>query len=100
MEKIKVNAPEQYESFMITLNENKYPIAHQMKLEELMESGAFNSVEEAKEWINTTPIELELYYEKHSGLFAVEADAIENASESLCSPYTGVEFYDPELVDE
>ena len=32
MEKIKVNSPEQYESFMIILNENKYPIAHQMKL--------------------------------------------------------------------
>jgi hypothetical protein len=92
MEKIKVNSPEQYESIMIILNENKYPIAHQMKLEELMEQGAFNSVEEAKEWINTTPIELELYYEKHSGLFAVEADAIESASESLCSPYTKAEF--------
>lgn len=92
MEKIKVNSPDQYESILVILDEKKYPIAHQMKLEELMEGGAFDSVEEAKEWINTTPIELELYYEKHSGLFAVEADAIENASESLCSPYTGVEF--------
>lgn len=92
MEKIKVNSPEQYESIMIILNENKYPIAHQMKLEELMEQGAFRSEAEAKEWINTTPIELELYYEKHSGLFGVEAEAVENASESLCSPYTKAEF--------
>lgn len=92
MEKIKVNSPEQYESFMIILKENKYPIAHQNKVDELMEQGAFNSVEEAKEWVNTTPIELELYYEKHSGLFAVEAEAIESASESLCSPYTKAEF--------
>ena len=92
MEKIKVNAPEQYESIMIILNENKYPIAHQKKLEELMEQGAFRSEAEAKEWINTTPIELELYYEKHSGLFGVEAEAVENASESLCSPYTKAEF--------
>ena len=100
MEKIKVNAPEQYESFMIILDENKYPIAHQMKLEELMEQGAFESVEAAKEWINTTPIELELYYEKHSGLFAVEAEAVEAIPHSLCSPYSGAEFYDPELADE
>lgn len=92
MEKIKVNAPEQYESFMIILNENKYPIAHQKKLEELMEQGAFESVEAAKEWINTTPIELELYYEKHSGLFAVEAEAVESISHTLCSPYTKAEF--------
>ena len=92
MEKIKVNSPEEYESFMIILNEKKYPIAHQKKLEELMEQGAFRSEAEAKEWINTTPIELELYYEKHSGLFAVEANAVENASESLCSPYSKAEF--------
>lgn len=92
MNKIKVNPAEQYESIMVTLDENKYPIAHQMKLEELMEQGAFNSVEEAKEWINTTPIELELYYEKHSGLFAVEAEAVEDIPHTLCSPYTKAEF--------
>ena len=92
MEKIKVNAPEQYESFMIILNENKYPIAHQKKLEELMEQGAFRSEVEAKEWINTTPIELELYYEKNAGLFAVEAEAVEDIPHTLCSPYTKAEF--------
>lgn len=92
MEKIKINSTDKYESIKIILDENKYPIAHQKKLEELMEQGAFDSVEEAKEWINTTPIELELYYEKHSGLFGVEAEAVENASESLCSPYTKAEF--------
>ena len=92
MEKIKVNSPEQYESIMVILDEKKYPIAHQMKLEELMEQGAFESVEAAKKWINTTPIELELYYEKHSGLFAVEAEAVEDIHHTLCSPYTKAEF--------
>ena len=92
MEKIKVNSPEQYESIMIILNENKYPIAHQKKLEELMEQGAFRSEAEAKEWINTNPIELELYYEKHSGLFGVETEAVEEKSHTLCSPYTKAEF--------
>lgn len=92
MEKIKINLTDKYESIMVILDEKKYPIAHQMKLEELMEQGAFRSEAEAKEWINTTPIELELYYEKHSGLFAVESDAVDNISHTLCSPYTKAEF--------
>ena len=92
MEKIKVNNEDCYESILVILDENKYPIAHKNKVDELVESGAFNSVEEAKEWVNNTPIELELYYEKHSGLFAVEAEAIDRASESLCSPYTRALF--------
>lgn len=92
MEKIKVNPADQYESIKVILDENTYPIAHQKKLEELMEQGAFRSEAEAKEWINTTPIELELYYEKHSGLFAVEAEAVEDIPHTLCSPYTKAEF--------
>lgn len=92
MEKIKVNNEDCIESIWITLDERKYPIAHKNKVDELIESGAFNSVEEAKEWVNNTPIELELYYEKHSGLFAVEAEAIDSGMESLCSPYTKAEF--------
>ena len=92
MEKIKVNNEDCIESIWITLDERKYPIAHKNKVDELIESGTFNSVEEAKEWVNNTPIELELYYEKHSGLFAVEAEAIDSGMESLCSPYTKAEF--------
>lgn len=92
VEKIKVNAPEQYESFMIVLDENKYPIAHKNKVDELMEQGCFDDREEARKWVNKTPIELEIYYEKDAGLFAVEAEAIESCSESLCSPYTKALF--------
>jgi hypothetical protein len=92
MDKIKVNNADCYESFTVILHEDIFPIAHKNKVDELVESGAFNSREEARQWVNTTPIELELYYEKHSGLFAVEAEAIESCSESLCSPYTKAEF--------
>ena len=99
MEKIKVNPEDQYESIMIILNEKKYPIAHQKKLEELMEQGAFKSKAKAKEWINTTPIELELYYEKHSGLFGVEAEAVEQIADLLCSPYTKAEFEEAEFEE-
>lgn len=92
MKKIKVNDVDCYESIMVILDENKYPIAHQNKVDELMESGAFKSVAEAKEWVNTTPIELELYYEKDAGLFAVESEAIDCYIECLCSPYTKAGF--------
>jgi hypothetical protein len=92
VDRIKVNNEDCYESIMITLHEDKYPIAHQKKLEELMEQGTFRSEAEAKEWINTNPIELELYYEKHSGLFGVEAEAVEEIPHTLCSPYTKAEF--------
>jgi hypothetical protein len=92
MDKIKVNNADCYESFTVILHEDIFPIAHKNKVDELVESGAFDSREEARQWVNTTPIELELYYEKHSGLFAVEAEAIESCSESLCSPYTKAEF--------
>ena len=92
MDKIKVNDENCYESIKVILREDIYPIAHKNKVDELVESGAFNNREEAREWVNTTPIELELYCEKHSGLFAVEAEAIDSCSESLCSPYTKAEF--------
>ena len=64
MEKIKINPTDKYESIKIILDENKYPIAHQMKLEELMEQGTFGS----------------------------EAEAVEEIPHTLCSPYTKAEF--------
>ena len=92
VDRIKVNNEDCYESIMITLHEDKYPIAHKNKVDELMEQGAFDDREEARKWVNSTPIELEIYYEKDAGLFAVEAEAISSCSESLCSPYTKALF--------
>lgn len=89
---IKVNNEDCYDSIMITLHEDMYPIAHKNKVDELMEQGVFDDREEARKWVNNTPIELEIYYEKDAGLFAVEAEAIDSCSESLCSPYTKALF--------
>lgn len=91
---VKINRGEDYESINIILSEDRFPIAHNLKVEELMEQGAFETREQAKEWVNTTPIELELYYHKHSGLFGVESGAIESCGESLCSPYSGENLVD------
>lgn len=89
MARIQANSEEDYESIMVRLTKNKYPIAFKAKVEELMESGAFDDSREAEEWVENTPIELELYYDKHSGLFGVEAEAIECGATAICSPYTG-----------
>ena len=90
-ETIKANRAENYESIEVTLTREKTPIAFQSKLDELMEQGAFDNEADAIKWIESTPIELELYYEKDSGLFAVEADAVDSQAD-LVSPYTGAEF--------
>ena len=83
---MKLNPTNKIETNEVTLTEDKYPIAYKNKLDELMEQGAFPSRKEAIRWLSKTPIVLELYYEKHSGLFAVESEACE--SSHLFSPYS------------
>lgn len=88
MTRIKANSAVEYESTIIKLSRDKYPIAYQAKLEELVEKNCYNSIEDAE---NDNPhfyIEVEIYYDKHHGLFAVETEAIESDAESICSPYT------------
>ena len=70
----------------VLLTPTRFPIAYKNKVDELMEQGAFDNREEAERWVQTTPICLEIIYEKHSGLFAVESEAIE--SNSCSSPYS------------
>lgn len=74
------------ETIEVKLTPGKYPVAYKAKIDELMEQGAFNNRESAERWLMDNPICLELIYEKHSGLFAVESEAIE--SNSIVSPYS------------
>ena len=67
----------------VTLTKNGTPLLFKEKVDELMEQGAFPSRKEAEEWLETTPIVLCLVYQKHSGLYAVEDDALD----STVSPY-------------
>ena len=76
-----------YEPLKVLLTEEDTPIAFNAKINELMEQGVFDNEKEAKKWLRNTPIELELYYEKDSGLFAVESEAVESGT--IYSPYTG-----------
>ena len=90
---IKINNGDSYEYISITLREDLYPIAHNEKVNELMEQGAFDNIQDAKKFVNNSPIELELYYEKHNGLIGIEVGAVESMGKNLSSPYTR-EFFE------
>lgn len=81
---IKLNNADEYEPIEICLTPDKTPIAYQNKVQCLMNSGL--SEDEAKREAYT-PIELELYYETDSGLFAIEPGAVESGT--VYSPYSG-----------
>ena len=83
---VKINKPGYEEVIEIRLSREKTPKAFKEKLEELMEEGAFNTEKEAIEWIEKTSFVMEIYYERGSGLFLVESEALENGD--IVSPYT------------
>ena len=87
---MKANKVGQEETIGVLLTRRTFPIAFQNKLNELMECGAFYNEEEATRWIESNPIVLEIMYEKDSGLFAVESEAIESCD--IVSPYTKEEI--------
>lgn len=87
---MKANKVGQEETIEVLLTRSTFPIAFQNKLNELMEQGAFDNEEDAIKWIESNPIVLEIMYEKDSGLFAVESEAIECGG--IVSPYSGEEI--------
>ena len=96
MARVKANPAEKYEGIDIKLSRNSNPIAYQAKLEEFVEIGLYETVEDAEIDNPYIDIELEMYYDKHHGLYAVESGAIESNAESICSPYTGEYMIDCE----
>ena len=96
MARVKTNLSDNYESVIVKLSRESNPIAYQTKLEELVEQGCYNTIEEAEMDNEHIDIELEIYYDKHHGLFGVESGAIESCAESIQSPYTGEYMIDSE----
>ena len=84
---MKKNNADNYESILVYLDENRTPLAFNEKLKELMECGAFDNEKDARNYILTTPIELELYYHKGYGLYGVEPDAVSYTD--IYDPYDG-----------
>lgn len=87
-EKVIAPSDEEAETIDIYLTPDKFPIAFKNKVDELLEQKLFDNRKDAEDDVMSCPIELDLVYEKHSGLFAVESEALD-----LCvSPYSGKEI--------
>ena len=83
---VKSNNSDEYESIgKFKLTEEKTPKAFKAKVEELVEECGMTE-EQAKALVKDMEFELEIYYEKGTGLFAVESDAVESGT--IYSPYT------------
>ena len=80
------------ESIDFYLSETKTPISFKTKLNELIEAGM--TEQEARTFILSTPLEMEVYYEKNMGLFMVESEAVDN--NTIFDPYTGQELEENE----
>ena len=68
------------------LDRDKYPFAWNNKVAELMKQGMPR--EDAEDAVSKMDFQLEIYYEKDFGMFAVESDAIE-CNANIYSPYNG-----------
>ena len=83
---VKLNNSDEYDSIgKFKLSEEKFPKAYKAKVEELIEECGMTE-EQAKALVNDMEFELEVYYEKGTGLFAVESEAVESGT--IYSPYT------------
>jgi hypothetical protein len=89
---VKLNGAENYEPIHITITESEQPIAYNQKIDELVEQGAYPNRGEAKKKNQVFHFDMEMYYQKHSGLFIVEEGAVEAGT--IYYPYDG------ELCDE
>ena len=68
------------------LSKELTPIAFNNKVEELLEEGACETREEAEKYVSSMAFDMEIYYQKGCGLFAVEQGAVESGT--VYSPYT------------
>ena len=68
------------------MSKEKFPKAYKAKVEELIEEGVCATEAEAEKLVDDMAFELEIYYEKGTGLFAVESEAVESGT--IYSPYT------------
>jgi len=87
---VKKNPAGSEEVIDIILDRNKWPIAWQAKKDELMNEAGM-SEKDAENFIVTTPIQMELYYNYGFGLYLVETEAVE-ACVPMFDPYNGNEM--------
>lgn len=85
---------EENEGQLINVYLKPYHEVYERKKYELINSGM--SDDEAENWLLTTPIQLELFYDIDRGLFAAEAEAIDCCE--IYNPYTGKEIPNENLA--
>lgn len=78
----------------VWLNATDHPEVYQRRKKELIDSGM--SEEDAIKYIADAPIQLELFYSKDQGLFAVESEALESIE--IYNPYDGTEIPNDNLI--
>lgn len=83
----KLNTLNTYDSVKIKLID--YPEAFKAKCEEFVEEGIATDIADAERQLKDCEIDLQLVYDKHLGLFGVEAEAIESCASDIVSPYSG-----------
>ena len=94
---VKLNNSDNYEHLCnVKLTKEKFPIAFEHKVHELM-TECRETRENAEHMVSDMEIELELYYEEGTGLFAVESDAVDCSR--IYSPYTGEVSEETEVID-
>ena len=92
---VQLNNSDNYEHLCnVVLTKDKFPIAYENKVKELMDECGM-SRDEAENYIKDMKIGLEVYYEVGYGLFAVESDAVESGT--IYSPYSGELCKEPKL---
>lgn len=82
----KLNHQDDYDSIEVKLS--KFPYVFKTKCEEYVEQGLATDMDDAAKQLKDCTIELELFYDKHYGLFGVESEAVESISDEMVSPYT------------
>lgn len=83
------NDENKYESVSIRLSKEKYPIAFEKYVTDMMQGGMTR--EEAEKYASETPIELKLYYQVGFGLFGLSSEYVDNMA-SFVRPYNGDEY--------
>lgn len=85
---IKKYGADLIDTIKVRITATSHPQVFNEKLKELLNSGLTEI--EAKDFINTSEFELELYYSPDLGMFAVESEAVESCE--LFDPYTGIKM--------
>lgn len=93
MQPLQLNNADSYEPIQVRLSKETTPIAFEQKVQELIEECGMTR-EQAEQTVRDTVFELELYYQKGSGLFAVESEAVEAGI--IYSPYSGERCSEPQ----